>query len=335
MATKRVEWKKKGSGDESDATEAPKPVEPTPVSTPNPAAVTSASEEPVTTEAGGDADGGEERSEQGKGKVGIGERKMMMLKAGKDAGFCEYAYLAPKHLKTQFQAIVKTSIDEQAEFWLKSYIKEFEGRIDEILELAEEFKAYIPEDQDSSKACYLDEFQAHVFLERRGQTLSVRELREVMRNICAFTEPTHFTFIEFLVWSFQRTLYDLFRVKPENVEGLLKGLYTAMHEYQESKALHDAKAEELEEAVRTAGDESKVVAGLVAQSALREVLTRGATRRKRDSVYHKYKQKKAQKEFEKRKAEELELKKKAEAEERKAAKERMAARLGAADTKFE
>eukprot|EP00041_Stephanoeca_diplocostata_P020198 m.447731 g.447731 ORF g.447731 m.447731 type:complete len:134 (+) comp21503_c0_seq1:164-565(+) len=76
---------------------------------------------------------------------GKGEEKLLVLKAGKDAGFVEYAYLAPKHLKKQFAEITADTIDKQCEYFLKSFVKEFEGKIDEILELAEEFKAYLPD----------------------------------------------------------------------------------------------------------------------------------------------------------------------------------------------
>lgn len=256
------------------------------------------------------------------------DEKMLVLKAGKEAGFVEFAYLAPKHLKKQFLEITNDTIDKQCEYWLKSFVKEFEERIPEVLELAEEFKAYLPEKMDPGTATHIDEFQAHVFLERRGQTLSVLELRQVMRDICADdNNMTQFSFIEYLVWSYQKTLKELFMVKPGNLEPLLQGLYKAMHDYQESKAQHDAKTEELEEELKRCEAENVVVKGRVSKFALKEVLTRGATKRQKDAVYHKYKQKKAQDAYEKRKADELAAKKAKEAEERKASRARMAARF--------
>lgn len=258
------------------------------------------------------------------------EQKLMVLKAGSDAGFVEYAYLAPKHLKRQFAAVCSTPVDAQCEYWLKSFVNEFQGRVPEILELAEAFKAYLPDDADPAKATHLDSFPAHVFLERKGQTLSVLELRAVMRNICADNnDVTRFSFIEYLVWSYQKTLVELFMVKPGNLEPLLEGLYKAMHAYQQQKAVHDDKVEELEGAVKELGDAGAVVKGLVAQAALHSVIARGATRRQKDSVYHKYKQQKAQKQFEARKAKELAEQKEKDKVERKAAKARMAAKMGA------
>lgn len=284
---------------------------------------------------GGDAapvDVKEEERELTKEELKKLDEKMMVLKAGKEAGFIEYAYLAPKHLKKQFFEITKDTIDKQCEYWLKSFVKEFENRIPEVLELCEEFKAYLPEKVDPATASHIDAFQAHVFLERRGQTLSVLELREVMREICAEdNNMATFSFIEYLVWSYQKTLKELFMVKPGNLEPLLEGLYKAMHDYQESKAQHDAKTEEIEAEVKRCEEENIVVKGKVSTFALKEVLTRGATKRQRDAVYHKYKQKKAQDAYEKRKAEELAAKKAKEAEERKASRARMAARLGSAE----
>jgi len=73
-----------------------------------------------------------------------------------------------------------------------------------------------------------------------------------------------------------------------------QGLYQAMHDYQESKAQHDAKEEEIKEEIEKAEADHLVVKGRVSNFALKEVLTRGATKRQRDAVFHKYKQKKAQ-----------------------------------------
>lgn len=264
------------------------------------------------------------------------EGRLMVLKAGKDAAFCEYAYLAPKHLRNNFQEMCADTIDKQAEYWLKSFVKEFEGEgVSQILELAEEFKAYLPEDSNPETATSINAFQAHVFLERRGQTLTVRELRQVMRDICAFNDTTTFSYIEYLAWSYQKTLKELFMVKPYNLEPLLKGLYESMHRYQEDKAQQDAKTEEIEEAIKTHQDSNSIVKGFVAQAALKSVITRGATRRQRDAVFHKYKQQKAQKEYEARKATALSEKKEAERLQRIEAKQRMAARVGNHECKYD
>jgi len=263
------------------------------------------------------------------------ETKLLVLKAGSDASFVEYAYLAPKHLKRQFKDICSSPIDKQAEYWLKSFVKEFTGKVPDLMELAEEFKAYLPDDgSDQSRATSLDAFQAHVYLERKGEVLSAVELRRVMRDICADdADVTRFSFIEYLVWSYQKTLAELFVVKPHSMldEPLLRGLHAAMHNYQEAKAQHDAKTEELKEAVEEHGSAGLVVKGLVAQAALKELITRGGSRRCKDSVYHKYKQKKAQKQFEDRREKELAAKKLVEKQARVLAKQRMAAKMGGMD----
>ena len=51
------------------------------------------------------------------------------------------------------------------------YVHSFE----EVLDLAEEFKKYAP---DTGVVRELEEDQAHLFLERRGETLTVVELRD-------------------------------------------------------------------------------------------------------------------------------------------------------------
>jgi len=66
-----------------------------------------------------------------------------------------------------------------------------------------------------------------------------------------------------------------------------------------------------------------------------QVITRGATTRQRDAVFHKYKQQKAQKQYEARKAAELAEKKEADRLERIEAKKRMAARVGSHENKYD
>merc|ERR1712167_131324 len=77
---------------------------------------------------------------------------------------------------------------------------------------------------------------------------------------------------------------------------------------------------------------TSIVKQRVLASQMKEVITRGCTRRKKDSVYHKYNQKKAQKQFEQRKADELAAKKVADAAERRIKREKMAAKMGSMDS---
>lgn len=70
-------------------------------------------------------------------------------------------------------------------------------------------------------------------------------------------------------------------MKPYDLEPLLKGLYQAMHDYQESKAQHDAKTEEIVEMIEAADSKGLNVKGKVWEARHKEVITRGATTRNR------------------------------------------------------
>lgn len=54
-----------------------------------------------------------------------------------------------------------------------------------------------------------------------------------------------------------------------------------MHDYQESKAQHDAKTDEIVEMIQEAETKGQVVKGKVWEAKHKEVLTRGATARNR------------------------------------------------------
>jgi hypothetical protein len=78
----------------------------------------------------------------------------------------------------KFRAIAQTSVDEQARTFLRSFVLDFHGRFEEVLDLAEEFKRFGPKDQPFGD---LEEDKAHLFLEKRRETLTVTALRQYLK----------------------------------------------------------------------------------------------------------------------------------------------------------
>jgi len=64
----------------------------------------------------------------------------------------------------KFKEITTTqSIDEQVKTFLRAFVSEFQGKFEEVLDIAEQFKTY---SNETGKIVELDEFQAHRFLEK-------------------------------------------------------------------------------------------------------------------------------------------------------------------------
>eukprot|EP00045_Choanoeca_perplexa_P003353 m.30002 g.30002 ORF g.30002 m.30002 type:complete len:251 (+) comp11997_c0_seq1:112-864(+) len=152
----------------------------------------------------------------------------------------------PEEIKTLFAEVSETSIDAQAKFFLRAFVTEFSGNFEEVLDLAEEFKKFAPESDTDVRE--LAEDQAHLFLERRGETLTVKELRDALKEI-DLDSNNHVSFIEFALYKYKFSVAQLFEEKDHQIEHLLKALEEAIDLYQETlhaKQARDAKMAELE-----------------------------------------------------------------------------------------
>lgn len=78
----------------------------------------------------------------------------------------------------EFKHLTQSSIDEQARQFLRSFILELAGNFEDVLNLAAEFKKYLRGDETE-----LEEDAAHIFLEKRNETMTVVELREYLKQI--------------------------------------------------------------------------------------------------------------------------------------------------------
>lgn len=145
----------------------------------------------------------------------------------------------------QFKEVTRTqSIDEQAMTFLKAFVAEFQGNFEEVLELAEEFKTFALSMQGHVRE--LDEFEAHRFLEKRGETKTVKDMREELQEIDV--DSNHkLAFIEFLLFKYKKSVKDLFTAKPN--AALVAKLEAAIRQYKavfEEKKAREAEMQALE-----------------------------------------------------------------------------------------
>lgn len=148
----------------------------------------------------------------------------------------------------RFKELVEQSIDEQTKAFLRAFVVEFQGKFEQVLDLVEEFKGYTTKGGDGQ----LDEHQAHIFLEKKGEAATVVEFREKMRQIdIDFNKKI--SVLEYLLFKYKKTTKQLFEAKPN--AALIKQLEEAIEKYQ---AVFRAKKEREE---RIAHLESVVAAG--------------------------------------------------------------------------
>jgi len=167
----------------------------------------------------------------------------------------EKKVLTVEEMKAKFAEITRTGVDEQAATFLRSFVGEFGGRFEEVLDLAQDFKKYGPKTAVPGSVCELEEDAAHLFLEKRNETLTVRELRDALRAI-DIDMNKKMSFIEFLLWKFQKSLQDLFEEKPGNIAHLLAQLEEAISLYQKTLAEREAREQhmrDLEELAKEGG----------------------------------------------------------------------------------
>eukprot|EP00043_Microstomoeca_roanoka_P017197 m.178679 g.178679 ORF g.178679 m.178679 type:complete len:255 (-) comp16594_c1_seq1:6874-7638(-) len=155
----------------------------------------------------------------------------------------EKKVLTQEEIQKKFEEVTDSSIDNQAQFFLRSFVTEFSGNFEEVLDLAEEFKKYAP---DTGVVRELEEDKAHLFLERRGETLTVVELREALKAI-DLDNNNRVSFIEYCLYKYSKTLAELFEEKDHKIEHLLKKLEEAIAAYQAALAVKKAREEKMKE----------------------------------------------------------------------------------------
>lgn len=119
-----------------------------------------------------------------------------------------------KDFPKKFQEITsKQSVDEQAMTFLRAFVGEFQGKFEEVLQLAEEFKSFCVKMKGHIQE--MDEFECHQFLERKGNAKTVKDMRDELRAI-DLDSNNRVAFIEFLLFTYKRTTAQMFTAKPSD-----------------------------------------------------------------------------------------------------------------------
>jgi len=149
----------------------------------------------------------------------------------------------------QFKEVTGSqNVDEQAMFFLKAFVGEFQGKFEAVLKLAEDFKSFAETaDVQLGSRQELDEFQAHRFLEKRGETKTVKDMREELREI-DLDSNGKVAFIEYLLFHYKKSLKDLFTAKPNSA--LVAKLEAAVAQYKKVFDERKAEASRKQELVR-------------------------------------------------------------------------------------
>ena|SRR3990167_4540190 len=162
--------------------------------------------------------------------------------------------------------IVSKPVDEQAVFFLKVFVLEFQGNFEHVLDTAQHFKKFAPSQENVKD---LPEFETHLFLEKRDETLTVRALRENLKSEITLDKNHNVAFIEYLLWKYNHTLHDLFHPSGQPDPALVRALELAIIEYQKvlaAKAAREEKMAQLEAIAAKGG-----VKGMAAKNELEQM----------------------------------------------------------------
>eukprot|EP00026_Physarum_polycephalum_P005618 Phypoly_transcript_05653.p2 GENE.Phypoly_transcript_05653~~Phypoly_transcript_05653.p2 ORF type:complete len:257 (-),score=77.63 Phypoly_transcript_05653:1093-1863(-) len=152
----------------------------------------------------------------------------------------------------QFKELVTKTIDEQTKAFLRAFVVDFQGKFEQVLDLAEDFRSYTTKGGDGQ----LDEHQAHIFLEKKGEAATVVEFREKMKQIdLDFNKRV--SVLEYLLYKYKKSVKDLFEAKPN--AALIKQLEDAIEKYQavfRAKKEREEKITQLESVVAAGGKDA-------------------------------------------------------------------------------
>jgi hypothetical protein len=154
--------------------------------------------------------------------------------------------------QAKFKEVTALNIDGQAKFFLTRFVLDFQGNFEEILDLAEDFKKFANDEKNTNcpKDREMNEFVAHLFLERKGETLTVKALRDYLTEI-DLDKNNNVAFIEYALWKYKKTLAELFKPSGASPE-LIEALNKAIEAFQQALAIRKVREEKMAELERTA-----------------------------------------------------------------------------------
>lgn len=140
-----------------------------------------------------------------------------------------------EHLR-KFKELAAQPAMEQAKFFLKAFVLDFQGKFEVVLDLAQQFAEFNGVGTASTTAT-LTEHETHLFLEKRGETLTVVQLRDYLRTIDINVFLPKVSLVEYLLWKYSKSLPQLFTPPPEGAanQELVRAFEEAMNQYLAAK----------------------------------------------------------------------------------------------------
>jgi hypothetical protein len=193
----------------------------------------------------------------------------------------------------QWQELVSKTVDEQAVYFLKVFVLEFQGTFEQVLDIAQQFKKFAPEGSNRAALSDLPEFEAHLFLEKRDETLTVRGLRENLKAEITLDKNHNVAFAEYLLWKYKHTLHDLFHPSGQPDPALVRALEEAIIEYQQVLATREARERKMAEleAIASKGG----VRGMAAKNELEQMRAEDLLAQNKNELTTAAKKRRAQK----------------------------------------
>ena len=173
----------------------------------------------------------------------------------------------PSDKQGEWDGYVASSIDEQANVFLRAFVLDFSGsKFEEVLDVASQFKRFILPSAKSQ--CDLEEALAHQFLEKRGETITAAALRDQLRIVTP--DNNHrLSFLEYALFKFHKSPTDFFTELRNPNRGGGEALRQAIEQYRavlKVREDREARMEELGKAAEAGG-----VKGMAAKNQLAQM----------------------------------------------------------------
>jgi len=166
--------------------------------------------------------------------------------------------------KKEWDEIVARPVDGQADAFLKAFIEEFQGKVEVVLDIAEKFKKFLLRKDDVDLA----ENEAHYFLEKLGEPVTVKTLRDFLKDI-DLDNNRRLSFLEYALYKFPHSATEFFvglrTVRPGGSEALDRAI-AAYRAVLKQKADRESKMEDLRKEAAKGG-----VKGKTAQATLNQM----------------------------------------------------------------
>jgi hypothetical protein len=118
------------------------------------------------------------------------------------------------------------------QFFMNRYLTEFEGRFAEVLDVSEVFRKIAASDKADTNAAELNEVEFLRFLTTQNRTMTRDQMRKTFASV-DFDKSGGISFIEWLVFRYEKTVADLMAPQDPLPAELRAELNQTLEEYQQ------------------------------------------------------------------------------------------------------